>query len=214
MSLNLTDTGRSDLRNKAEYRKDFQSMKREEIKNQIPNITDEQLQWVMDEYGKGITAEQKKAAILQSQVQGLTTQLQTAQDSLKTFEGVDVNDLKGQITKLQNDLTAQASEFNFNNALDGAIRDLKGKNVKAIRGMLEIDTLKQSKNQNEDIKNALVKLKAENAWAFETEENPQRNSTKMTANTGSNGTGNNTGSDDVSGVEQAFRRLNPEIKNW
>ena len=40
----------------------------------------------------------------------LTKQLTTAR-GLKAFEGVDVNDLKGQITKLQGQLTDQAGGF-------------------------------------------------------------------------------------------------------
>ena len=63
-------------------------MKREEVKNKIPGITDEQLDWLMGENGRDVTAEKTKAASLQTQVNELTTQL-------KAFEGVDVNDLKG-----------------------------------------------------------------------------------------------------------------------
>ena len=64
-------------------------MKREDVKKQIPNITDEQLDWLMGENGRDITAEKTKATNLQIQVNGLTTQLNTAKDSLKAFEGVD-----------------------------------------------------------------------------------------------------------------------------
>ena len=98
-------------------------MKREDVKKQIPNITDEQLDWLMGENGRDITAEKTKAANLQTQVNDLTTQLNTAKDGLKTFEGVDVADLKGQITKLQGQLADQADSFAFDSALDGAIRD-------------------------------------------------------------------------------------------
>ena len=98
-------------------------MKREDVKKQIPNITDEQLDWLMGENGRDITAEKTKATNLQIQVNGLTTQLNTAKDSLKAFEGVDVADLKGQITKLQGQLADQADSFAFDSALDGAIRD-------------------------------------------------------------------------------------------
>ena len=116
-------------------------MKREDVKKQIPNITDEQLDWLMGENGRDITAEKTKAANLQTQVNDLTTQLNTAKDGLKTFEGVDVADLKGQITKLQGQLADQADSFAFDSALDGAIRDARGRDVKAIRGMLDVDAL-------------------------------------------------------------------------
>ena len=48
----------------------------------------------MGENGRDITAEKTKATNLHIQVNGLTTQLNTAKDSLKAFEGVDVADLK------------------------------------------------------------------------------------------------------------------------
>ena len=40
-------------------------MKREEVKNKIPGITDEQLDWLMGENGRDVTAEKTKAASLQ-----------------------------------------------------------------------------------------------------------------------------------------------------
>ena len=85
----------------------------------------------------------------------LTKQLNTAKDGLKAFEGVDVADLKGQITKLQGQLTDQADSFAFDAALDGAIRDARGRDVKAIRGMLDVAALKASKDRTSDIKTAL-----------------------------------------------------------
>ena len=134
-------------------------MKREEVKNKIPGITDEQLDWLMGENGRDVTAEKTKAASLQTQVNELTTQL-------KAFEGVDVNDLKGQITKLQGQLTDQAAGFAFDAALDGAIRDAKGRDVKAIRSMLDLEKLKSSTNRDSDIKTALDALVKDKAWAL------------------------------------------------
>ena len=113
-------------------------MKREEVKNKIPGITDEQLDWLMGENGRDVTAKKPMPASLQGQVDDLTKQLNTAKDGLKAFEGVDVADLKGQITKLQGQLTDQADSFAFDAALDGAIRDARGRDVKAIRGMLDV----------------------------------------------------------------------------
>ena len=97
-------------------------MKREEVKNKIPGITDEQLDWLMGENGRDVTAEKTKAASLQGQVDDLTKQLNTAKDGLKAFEGVDVADLKGQITKLQGQLTDQADSFAFDAALEARVK--------------------------------------------------------------------------------------------
>ena len=180
-------------------------MKREEVKNKIPGITDDQLDWLMGENGRDVTAEKTKAAGLQGQVDDLTKQLTTAKDGLKAFEGVDVAELKGQITKLQDQLTEQADSFAFDAALDGAIRDAHGRDVKAIRGMLDVDTLKASKDRTSDIKAAIEALVKDKAWAFGGE------STGMTMSTGTeHGEGGNAGEAD--GVVATFAAMNPNLK--
>ena len=185
-------------------------MKRDEVKAQVPGLTDEQLDWLMNENGKDITAEKGKATALQTQVADLTAQLNTAQDGLKAFEGVDVNDLKAQIAKLQADIQTQADAFTFDAALDGAIRDAKGRDVKAIRGMLDLEALKGSKDRGADIKAALDGLAKEKAWAFDSRQAQGESDTGLVVNTGGeHGTGGIVSSD---GVESAFSALNPDLK--
>ena len=180
-------------------------MKREEVKSKIPGITDEQLDWLMGENGRDVTAEKTKAASLQGQVDDLTKQLNTAKDGLKAFEGVDVADLKGQITKLQGQLTEQADSFAFDSALDGAIRDARGRDVKAIRGMLDVAALKASKDRTRDIKAAIDTLAKDKAWAFGGE------GAGVTVTTGGeHGIGGGAG--DADGVEAAFASMNPNLK--
>ena len=96
---------------------------------------------------------------------------------MKEFEGVDVKDLQGQITKLQGDLKAKDDEYAakeaarlFNESLDKAITDAGGRNAKAIRGMLDIETLQKSKDQTEDIKKALETIKESDAYLFGADE--------------------------------------------
>ena len=72
-------------------------MKREDVRSKIPGITDEQLQWLMDEHGKGITREKNVAAGIQEQLDAANATLKTAQDSLKAFEGVDVTELQDKV---------------------------------------------------------------------------------------------------------------------
>lgn len=117
-----------------------------------------------------------------SQLEAVTAQLQTAKDGLKAFEGVDVAQLKGQITKLQGDLETkenehkqQMAEVAFMHALESAITGAKGKSVKAILGELgpeKIKSLKESKNQEADIKAALEGLQKDSGYLFNTEGTP------------------------------------------
>lgn len=99
--------------------------------------------------------------------------LDSVNEKLKGFEGVDVADLKGQIAKLQDDLrakdeayAARESERLFNESLDKAITDAGGRNTKAIRALLDVESLMKSKDQTEDIKKALDIAKESDAYLF------------------------------------------------
>jgi len=127
---------------------------------------------ILDENSRDIGA-------VKSQLDAVTEQLQTAKDGLKAFEGVDVAQLQGQITKLQGDLAAKETEHQaqmadiaFNHALEAAITGAKGRNTKAIIANLDVETLKGSKNQEADIKAALEGLKKDSGYLFEEETTP------------------------------------------
>lgn len=105
------------------------------------------------------------------------TSLDTVNEKLKEFEGVNVDDLKGQITQLQNDLKAKDDEYAakeadrlFNDTLSDAIKTAGGRNAKAIMALLNIDELKASKNQIDDIKKALDAAKESDAYLFGADE--------------------------------------------
>ena len=182
-------------------------MKREEVKNKIPGITDEQLDWLMGENGRDVTAEKTKAASLQGQVDDLTKQLNTAKDGLKAFEGVDVADLKGQITKLQGQLADQADGFAFDNALNTAILGAKGRSVKAVRALLDLEALKGSKDRTTDISKALEEAAKANPWAFGEAEEGGAGSVHV-----SSGKEHVTPpAGDVDPVTAAFKAMNPDI---
>ena len=127
---------------------------------------------ILDEHSRSI-------GTIKTENESLKTQLQTAKDGLKAFEGVDVTNLQGQITKLQQDLAdkdaahqTELANMAFDRALDGAITAARGKNAKAIKALLDMETLKGSKNQEADIKTALEGLQKESGYLFDTEGTP------------------------------------------
>lgn len=83
-------------------------MKREDVKNKIPGITEEQLNWIMQENGADINREKSAATALQTQLDNANAQLKTAQDGLKAFDGVNVAGLQEQVTKLKADIQSPA----------------------------------------------------------------------------------------------------------
>lgn len=98
-------------------------------------------------------------------------QLGTAKEELKKFEGVDAEDLKKQVADLNRKLGDQEKEYqskiadrDFHDLVDKAITKHKGVNAKAIKALLDLETLKGSKNQETDVDKALAELvKAEDS---------------------------------------------------
>ncbi|MEM5769156.1 MAG: phage scaffolding protein, partial [Bacillota bacterium] len=87
--------------------------------------------------------------------------------------------LQGEMATLKTDLAnkdteyqAQLAERDCTGLLDSAITTAKGRNAKALRGLLDVDVLKASKNQSEDIKAALEALKASDGYLFEDAQTP------------------------------------------
>ena len=186
-------------------------MKREDVKNKIPGITDEQLNWIMQENGADINREKSAATALQTQLDNANAQLKTAQDGLKAFDGVDVAGLQEQVTKLKADMKAQAEGFAFDNALDTAILGRKGRSVKAVRALLDLDALKGSADRSTDIAKALDEAAKANPWAFgEAQDGEKKNA--GTYSTGAEHGDPMHGEDDVDPVEASFKAMNPNIK--
>ena len=184
-------------------------MKREDVKNKIPGITDEQLNWLMQENGADINREKSAAAALQTRLDNANAQLKTAQDGLKAFDGVDVAGLQEQVTKLKADMKAQAEGFAFDNALDAAILGKKGRSVKAVRALLDVDSLKGSADRTADIAKALDEAAKANPWAFGEDEGQTgagRYSTGAAHGDPMHGDG------ETDPVEAAFKAMNPNIK--
>lgn len=149
-------------------------MKREDIKKIFEGATEEQISAVLNINSADIGSAKKKT---EEERDNYKSQLADAAAQLKAFEGVDVADLQGKIATLNQQLDTQKANFeqqladrDFDDLLNGAISGSKAKNIKAVRALLDVDTLKASKNQSDDISAALAKVKAENDYLFTSDE--------------------------------------------
>lgn len=183
-------------------------MKREDVKNKIPGITDEQLNWLMQENGADINREKSAATALQTQLNNVNAQLKTAQDGLAAFDGKKKpEEYEAELAKLQADLKAQADGFAFDNALDTAILGKKGRSIKAVRALLDVDSLKGSADRTADIAKALDEAAKANPWAFGEAEEGGAGSVHV-----SSGKEHVTPpAGDVDPVTAAFKAMNPDI---
>lgn len=208
-------------------------MNRDEVKAHIEGITDEQLAWLMEKNGEDINREKEKVkkaeakvttltdekkelsekfAVekknledkLNGEIEALKTTVGEKEEALKKFDGVDVEALNSKVTELENQLSTQTAEYKFDTALNGAIRDRNGRSITAIRSLIDINALKESKDLTADIAKALDSCKNENPWAFaETENNTHVDLGDE------HGTSSGKQYEDW---ETRFMELNPEIK--
>lgn len=101
------------------------------------------------------------------------SQYDTATAELDKFKDVKPEEMQATIEQLRKDLKAKDDEYAakeaerlFNDTLDKAITAAGGRNAKAIRGLLDIDGLKGSKDQTEDIKKALDGIRESDSYLF------------------------------------------------
>ncbi len=132
---------------------------------------------IMKENGKDIAAEQEKAKKIQGERDNYKEQLATATASLEKFKDVDPAVMQSEIDKLNQQLKDKDAEYAakeadrvFSDTLKEAIKTAGGRNVKSVMALLDVDALKASKDQSEDIKKALDAVKESDAYLFGTNE--------------------------------------------
>lgn len=133
---------------------------------------------IMEEHGRGIEAAKKPFADYDT----IKSQLNTAQETIKGFEGQDIEGVRKAAKEWEDkynqairDHEAKLSDMEFNSVLKDAIQSAKGRSVNAVLGELgseRISALKASKNQADDIKAALEALKKDSGYLFEEEGTP------------------------------------------
>lgn len=155
-------------------------MKREFLQNLKVGdqpLTKEIIDTIMAENGRDI--ESAKAPF--ADYATIKEQLSEAQKTLKTIQeqGGDIESAKASAKAWEEkynqaikDHEEKIAQMNFDHSLEAAITTAKGRNAKAISALLDVDTLRKSKNQEADIKAALEGLKKESGWLFDDGQTP------------------------------------------
>lgn len=141
-------------------------MERKDLK--AHGLTEEQITEVLELHHAELTPIKEKLKTAEDNLKVAQEKVKTTDEALKAFEGVDVNELNSKIKTLQNDIketeakhARELADRDFDDMLNDSIRAAHGRNPKAITALLDIDTLKASKNQKEDVAAALKKLSEE-----------------------------------------------------
>ena len=123
---------------------------------------------------KTVAEHEKKVNRLQDDLAAEKKRADDAVATLKGFEGKDFDAITRERDKWKKDYEEtvaahkkEQEEREFSSVLETAITDAKGKNPKAIMALLDLDTLRSSRNQEKDIRAALDALRKESGYLFD-----------------------------------------------
>lgn len=129
---------------------------------------------VVAENYKTVVEVEKKVNRLTEDLAAEKKRADTAEDTLKGFEGKDFDAIikERDEWKRKHDENEAAhkkekEDRDFSETLASAISEAKGRNQKAIIALLDVETLRNSHNQQSDIKAALDTLRTESGYLFE-----------------------------------------------
>lgn len=145
-------------------------MTREEL--EALGLTKEQIDKILGMHHKELDPVKKDLETAQKDLENekekTSTQDTTINDlkkDLEEFKDADVSGMKKKIEDLEADIKTKDADHqreiadrDFNDLLKESITASKGRNAKAITALLDVETLKASKNQKEDIAAALKAL--------------------------------------------------------
>lgn len=138
-------------------------MKREDLEKL--GLTKEQIDAVCDMHHAEMKPVKDDLQKAQDDLKVAQDKVETTEAALKKFEGVDAEGMKQQIADLQADLkkkeddhAAELADRDFRDSTKAVLGKYKCKNEKAAMALLNLETLKASKNQDTDLEAAVKAL--------------------------------------------------------
>lgn len=167
---------------------------------------------------KTIAEHEKKVTRLTDDLNAATKRAETAEETLKGFEGKDFDAITRERDEWQrkhNELVEthkkETEEREFSEGLSAAITEAKGKNARAIMALLDLEKLRGSKNRDKDIKTALDSLRTESGYLFE-DNGGDPKFTDPNGNGGNKGVGNAKRLSEMTLDERiTLKRNNPKL---
>ena len=136
-------------------------------------LEEEQIKEVFRLNGIAVNNAKEGMTKLETQIETLQGQLEVANKEIEGFKELDVEeiekraeDYKDKFEEAERLAKEKLEGLQFEHQLENAIRDSKARNVTAVKALLDIEKLKQSNNQIDDIKAAIELTKAENEFLF------------------------------------------------
>jgi hypothetical protein len=159
-----------------------------ELGIEIPDGKESDLTKEVAENYKTVAEFDKKVAKLQKDVDDITARAETAEETLKGFDGKDFdaieNSRKEWETKYNELVQAQADAEDkaaYDSAVEAAIKAAKGRDAVSIKAHLDENTLRASKNRDTDIAAAVKAISEAEATKFLFETDPETKRARFTS---------------------------------
>ncbi len=152
-------------------------MKTEDLKAQ--GLTEEQIKFVMAENGKDIGVEKDKVATKEGELNTANQTIKTLQETVKKFDGVDIEKLKGDLANLQNKYDADTAALRMDAALDSALTAAKVKSPKLLKNSLDREKLKLDGEKLLGLDDQLEAFKKSDPYLFDDATSPAKSSAKV-----------------------------------
>lgn len=152
-------------------------MKREFLKEL--GLADEAIDKIMAENGKDIEAQK---ALTTAEAAKLTTANQTIKDlqeTVKKFDGVDIEKLKGDLIALQTKYDADTAALRMDAALDSALAAAKVKSPKLLKNSLDREKLKLDGEKLLGLDDQLETFKKSDPYLFDDATPPAKSPAKV-----------------------------------
>ena len=124
---------------------------------------------IMAENGKDIEAEKAKITAETEKLTKANETIKALQETVKKFDGVDVEKLKKDLADAETKYNTELSAIKLNNALEMALIKGKAKNTKAVKALLDTESIKLDGDKLLGLEEQLAKLKTDNSYLFEEE---------------------------------------------
>lgn len=170
-------------------------MKREFLRGL--DLSDEVIDKIMAKHGE--TVEKFKAAgekeeTLNQTIQDLKEQLGEANEQIKEFQDMDIEGIKKAATEweekaknAQSESEKKIQKMQFDHALEGALKNAKARNVKAVGALLDLDGIKFENGKLTGLEKQLETLKQDSGYLFEEEPTKPQFSASQQGQTGGGG---------------------------
>lgn len=163
-------------------------------------LSQEQIDQIMAENGKDIAAEQAKAAAKDGELTKANETIKGLQETVKKYDGADPEQLKKSLADLQKKYDADINQTKLESALELALVQSKARNTKAVRALLNQETIKLDGDKLLGLDDQLADLKKEAVYLFEEE----AAKTEIKASGGEHKENSKTESDTLSGALKEF----------